>query len=540
MWTQNYTPLAGSLALSALAAAMPAFAMLYLLGVKRLPAWKSSVAGLGAAVVVALLVYRMPVALVAGSFFYGAAFGLFPIGWIIFSAIFLYRVAVESGKFEIIKDSLGGLTQDRRLQALLIAFCFGAFLESAAGFGTPVAVAATMLIGLGFSPFSAASVCLLANTVPVTFGSIGIPIVTLSAVTGLPVNSLSGAVALMGLPTSLLLPAYLVYVMGGWKGLKGALPAVIVCGVLWDGVLFLIAWFVGPYLAGMVSALVTLVGLVVLLLVWKPKDKFVLNGDHYSIQAAHKRHSAGAVIWAWSPYVILMVMVLLWCVLKAELNKVSVTFPWPGLDRLVTEVAPVVPTPTPYPAIYRFDWLGAAGTAGVLSALLSAALLGLSPSRFVKLLWATCKQVFLAEITIAAVLALAFVMNYSGATATLGLVFATTGALFPFFSAVLGGLGGFLTGSNTSANALFGNLQVVTARRLNFSPVLMAAANSNGGMMAKMISLQSIAVAATGAGLPPSDEGRLFRFALRHSLLLTVVVALITMFLAYVEPQWVP
>jgi lactate permease len=539
MWTQNYTPLADNLALSALAAALPAFAMLYLLGVKRLPAWKASVAGLAAAVVVALFVYRMPVGLAAGSVGYGAAFGLFPIGWIIFGAILLYRVAVESGKFEIIKDSLGGLTDDRRLQALLIAFCFGAFLESAAGFGTPVAVAATMLIGLGFSPFYAAGVCLLANTVPVTFGSIGIPIVTLHGVTNLPINTLSGAVGMIALLPSLLLPAYLVFVMGGRKGLSGVLPAALICGVVWGGVQFLIAWYVGPYLASMGSALVTLVGLVVLLLVWKPKDQFVLEGDH-SIRAATKRHTPGAVFWAWSPYAILVVMVLLWGVFKTQLNKVSVTFPWPGLDRMVTEIAPVVPVPTPYAAIYRFDWLGAAGTAGVLSALLSAALLGLSPARFVKLLWATCKQVFLAEITIAAVLALAYVMNYSGATATLGLVFATTGALFPFFSAVLGWLGGFLTGSDTSANALFGNLQVVTATRLNLSPVLMAAANSNGGMMAKMISLQSIAVAATGAGLPSSDEGRLFRFALRHSLLLILLVALITMFLAYVEPQWVP
>ncbi len=539
MWTQNYTPLAGSLALSALAAALPAFAMLYLLGVRRLPAWKASVAGLGVAVVVALIVYRMPVGLVAGSVGYGATFGLFPIGWIIFSAILLYRVAVESGKFEIIKDSLGGLTQDRRLQALLIAFCFGAFLESAAGFGTPVAVAATMLIGLGFSPFYAAGLCLLANTVPVTFGSIGIPVVTLAAVTGLPINTLSGAVGLICLVPSLLLPAYLVFVMGGRKGLSGVLPAVVVCGVLWGGVQFLIAWYVGPYLASMGSALVTLVGLVVLLLVWKPKDQFVLENDQ-SVRTVTKRHAPGAVFWAWIPYVILVVMVLLWGAFKTQLNQVSVTFPWPGLHRMVTEIAPVVSAPTPYPAIYRFDWLSAAGTAGVLSALLSAALLGLSPARFVRLLWATCKQVFLAEVTIAAVLALAYVMNYSGETATLGLVFATTGVLFPFFSAVLGGLGGFLTGSNTSANALFGNLQVVTATRLGLSPVLMAAANSNGGMMAKMISLQSIAVAATGAGLPSSDEGRLFRFALRHSLLLTLLVALITMFLAYVEPQWVP
>ena len=445
MWTQNYTPLGGSLALSALAAALPAFAMLYLLGVRRLPAWKASIAGLGAAVVVALFVYRMPVVLVASSLGYGATFGLFPIGWIIFSAILLYRVAVESGKFEIIKDSLGGLTQDRRLQALLIAFCFGAFLESAAGFGAPVAVAATMLIGLGFSPYYAASVCLLANTVPVTFGSIGIPIVTLAAVTGLSISSLSGATALICVVPSLLLPAYLIYVMGGRKGLLGALPAVVVCGLLWGGVQFAIAWYAGPYLASMVSALVTMVGLVVLLLFWKPKDHFVLENDQ-SVRAAIKRHSASAVIWAWSPYVMLVVMVLLWGAFKAELNKVSLVFPWPGLHRMVMEIAPVVPSPTPYPAIYRFDWLSAAGTAGVLSALLSAALLGLSPARFVKVLRGTCRQVFLAEVALVAVLSLAYVMNYSGETGTLGLVFASTGVLFPFFSAVLGGLGGFLTG----------------------------------------------------------------------------------------------
>jgi lactate permease len=233
-------------------------------------------------------------------------------------------------------------------------------------------------------------------------------------------------------------------------------------------------------------------------------------------------------------------MVILWGALKTPLSKVSITFPWPGLHRTVIEMAPVVPAPTPYPAIYRFDWLGAAGTAVVLASMLSAAILGLSPARFVKILRATAKQVFLAEITIAAVLALAYCMNYSGATATLGLVFASTGVLFPFFSAVLGGLGGFLTGSNTTANALFGNLQVVTATRLHLSPILMAAANSNGGMMAKMISLQSIAVAATGAGLAPAEEGKLFRWSIRHSLVLTLAVAVITMFLAYVEPQWVP
>jgi L-lactate transport len=539
MWPQNYTPLAGSLALTAIAAALPAFVMLFLLGVKRYPAWKASVAGLGAAVVVALFVYRMPVGLTVGSVAFGATFGLFPIGWIIFSAVLLYRVAVESGKFEIIKDSLGGLTSDRRLQALLIAFCFSAFLESAAGFGTPVAVASTMLIGLGFSPFYAASICLLANTVPVTFGSIGIPLITLSGVTNLPINELSAAVGLICFPASLIMPAYMILVMGGRKALAGVMPAALICGVLWGGVQLLIAYYVGPYLASMGSAVVTLVGLVILLLVWKPKDQFVLTGDH-TVQTAPRRHSAKAVFLAWSPYVILVTMVILWGLFKAYLSKVSVVIPWPGLHQMVTELPPVVPVATAYPAIYRFDWLAAAGTAGVFSAIISAALMGFSPARFLKLLWATTKQVLYAEITTAAVLALAYVMNYSGATATLGLVFATTGAMFPFFSAVLGGLGGFLTGSNTSANALFGNLQVVTATRLGLNPMLMAAANSNGGMMAKMVSLQSIAVAAVAAGLPSSDEGGLFRFALKHSIILTVLVALITALLAYVVPQWVP
>jgi lactate permease len=237
---------------------------------------------------------------------------------------------------------------------------------------------------------------------------------------------------------------------------------------------------------------------------------------------------------------ILVIVVGLWNFFKAELNSLSITFPWPGLHRVITEIAPIVKAPTLYPAIYRFDWLSAAGTAVVISSLLSALLLGLSPAKFIKIVKATCKQVFLAEVVIASVLALAYCMNYSGETATLGLVFASTGAMFPFFSAILGGLGGFLTGSNTSANALFGNLQVLTANKLGLNPVLMAAANSNGGMMAKMISLQSIAVAATGAGLKPAEEGKLFRWSISHSIILTLAVALITVFLAYVEPQWVP
>jgi len=538
MWTQNYTPLAGSLGLSALAAAVPAIVMIYLLGVRRMAAWKASVIGLGVAVVVALLVYRMPVGLVAGSFFCGAAYGLFPIGWIIFGAILLYHVAVESGKFEIIKDSLATVTDDRRVQALLIAFLLEAFLEGCAGFGAPVAVAATMLIGLGFSPFYAASICLLVNTVPVTFGSVGTPIMTSAAVTGLPVNSIGRAAALDIVLVSAFVPTYLVFVMGGWKALKGVLPALLT-SVLWATMQFTIAWNVGPHLASIGAALITMVGLMVLLRFWQPKDHWVPPGDHM-VHTTHKRHSAGEVLWAWSPYITLVVMVLLWGLFKPLLNTVSFVFPWPGLDRMVTEVAPVVKGPTPYRAIFTFDWLGAAGTAAALSAIISAIFLGLSPARFAKAFRGACKQVKMAEVTIAAVLALAFVMNYSGQTATLGLIFATTGALFPFFSPVLGGVGGFVTGSSTSSAALFGNLQVVTATRLGLNPILMAGANQGGAVITKMISLQNIAVAASSVGLKYSDEGGLFRWTLRHCILLLTMVGVITMFIAYVVPQWVP
>ncbi len=539
MWPQNYTPLGGSLATSAVVAAAPVFAMLYMLGVRRMPAWKSALSGLVAAVAVALLVYRMPLGLAFSAAAYGAAYGLFPIGLIVFGPIMVYRVAMEAGKFEIIKDSLGGLTQDRRLQALLIAFVFSAFLEGAAGFGTPVAVASTMLVGLGFPAFYAAGLCLLSNTAPVAFGSIGTPVVALSTVTNLPLLRLSSGVGRLISPISLIMPAYLILVMGGWKSFRKVFPAVLISGVSSATVQWLVADYMGPYLANMLSSVVTLVMLVLLLLVWKPKDHFKLEGDQ-AAQAVPKKHSASELIWAWSPYAILVLMVVLSSAFKAELNKVTINFAWPGLHQMVSQGPPVMRAVTPYAAMYKFDWLAAAGTASVLASVLAAIVLGLSPARFGKVLWATVKQVYLSEVTIAAVVALAFVMNYSGATGTLGLVFAATGVMFPFFSALLGWLGVFLTGSDTSANALFGNLQVVTADKLGFSPVLMAASNSAGGVMGKMISLQSIAVAAAATGIPPSKEAGLFRLTLRHSILLASAVGLITLFYAYVMPSWAP
>jgi len=539
MWPQNYTPLAGSLGLSALAAALPVFTLLYLLGIKRLPVWKAALWGLVAAIFVALVVCRMPVGKAVSALAYGGAFGLFPIGWILYSAVLLYRTILETGKFEILKDSLGNLTEDSRLQALLIAFAFGSLLEGAAGFGAPVAVAAAMLTGLGFSPFYAAGICLLANTAPVAFGSIGTPIVTLGAVTGLPLDRLSAAIGLVCAPVSLIVPGYLIAVMGGWKALKGVLPAAVLCGISYGGTQFLASTFLGPQVTAILSSLAAIGTLALLFSFWKP-NKIERQSRDQSVQASRKRHPAREVWLAWSPYVVLVVMVLAWGVYKAPLDKVTLSFPWPGLHEQVLQTLPVVVAPTPYRAVYRFDWLAAAGTSCFLASLLSGLMLGLSLRRFGRVMVETGKQLLYSLVTLVAVLALAFVMNYSGATATLGLALAATGALFPFFSSLIGWLGVFLTGSDTSANALFGNLQAVTAGRLGLSPVLMAAANSSGGVMGKMISLPSIAVAVAATGLPPADESRLFRFTLRHSLVLASVIGLLVLFLAYVTPQWVP
>jgi lactate permease len=522
MWRQNYVPVVGSLAASTVAAALPVFVLLYLLGVRRRAAWISSLAALGAAALVALAVYRMPVALMALATAYGAAFGIFPIGWIVFSALLLYRVTVESGKFEILKDSIGSLTSDRRLQALLIAFAFGAFLEGAAGFGAPVAVAAAMLVGLGFSPFYAAAICLLANTAPVAFGSIGIPVVTLAGVTGLPLGKLSAAVGRICAPVSLIVPAYLVTVMGGMKSLREVLAPAALCGAAFAGAQFAISNFVGPQLTDICSSLAAMGVLVAWLLITRRGQR---PGPRRS-----------GVPMAWAPYGLLVVTVLLWGwePVRLALNRTNVVFGWPGLHNAVLRVPPVVARPAAYPAVYTFNWLAAAGTACLVAVLLSAALLRMPPRKLAGAAAATARQLAMPFTTFAAVLGLAFLMNYSGATGTLGLAFAGTGRLFPFFSALLGWLGVFLTGSDTSSNALFGNLQAITATRLGLSPVLMAGANSAGGVMGKMISLQSIAVACAAAGLGRADEAALFRFTLRHSLILTALIGLITVVYAYV------
>ena len=356
-----------------------------------------------------------------------------------------------------------------------------------------IAIAAAMLVGLGFSPFFAAAICLLANTAPVAFGSIGIPIVTLAGITGLPLDRLSAAVGRIVAPVSLFIPAYIVAVMGGWKGLKGVLPGAIACGVTFSATQFVMSNYIGVQLTDIVASLVTMGVLVILLKVWKPADEFSLKGEHEAseqISVAH--YSAGELLAAWSPYLVLVVVVLLWGIkpVAAGLNEVTYALKWPWLHNEIQRMPPATAKPAVYAAIFNLNWLSAAGTACLIAALISAVLLKLNPRRFMDVVGKTFRQLIFAELTMALVLAVAFLMNYSGATGTLGLAFAATGASFPFFSALLGWLGVFLTGSDTSANALFGNLQVVTANKLGMSDVLMAASNSAGGVMGKMVSRQ--------------------------------------------------
>jgi L-lactate transport len=528
MWDQVYVPVAGSLPLSAALAALPILVLLVSLAILRMPAWKSGLLGLVTAALVAAIIHGMPVRLVLGSTAYGAAFGLFPIAWIVFWAVALYRLTVETGQFELIKDSVGRLTQDRRLQALLIAFAFGAFIEGAAGFGTPVAVAAAMLTGLGFSPFYAAAICLIANTAPVAFGAIGTPLVTLAGVTNLPLPVLSAEVGRICAPVSLFIPAYLMAVMGGWGALRAVWPGALVCGVCFALTQFLVSNYIGPYLTDILASLITILGLVALLHLWHPRESPPVVSDR-------PRVPAGTMLRAWSPYVLLVIFVLLWGYgpFKALLDKATLVFPWPGLDGEIRRLPPVVAAPAPYAAKFTLNLLSASGTSALTAMLCSAIALRVSPGSVLAIIGRTARDLALSMLTIASVLALAYVMNYSGSTATLGLTFAATGALFPFFSPLLGWLGVFLTGSDTSANALFGNLQVVTANALGLSPELMAAANSSGGVMGKMISLQSISVAAAATGMAASDEAKLFRFTLKHSVLLASVIGLIVTVYAY-------
>jgi len=537
MWRQNYTPVAQSLGPSACAAIAPIAVLLFLLAVKRKPAWISAISSLGTAAVIAWLVYRMPAVEILASASLGASFGLLPIGWITFNSILLYRLTLETRQFDIIKHSLTNLSDDRRLQVLLIAFAFGSFIEGAAGSGVPVAVGAAMLTGMGFSPLRAASVCLVANTAPVAFGAIGTPVLTLAVTTGLPLAKLSAGIGKICSPIALVIPAYLTVLVGGWKGLKGTLPAAITCGISFSVVQLAVSNLIGPQLAAVLASLAALASLILLLRLWQPKD----SQFHHVSAGEYCQHRASEVWSGWLPYVLLAGFVLAWGwpPLRSLLDATVPSFDWPALHNQILRMPPVAAVPAPAAAKYKLEWLSSPGTACLLASIVAAAFAGVSPKRFGKVVAVTFVQMSLPLITIASVCALAFLMNYCGAAATLGLAFAATGKLFPFFGALLGWLGVFLTGSDASSNALFGNLQTVTANRLGLSPILMASANSSGGVMGKMISVQTIAVASAATGMKASDEAKLLRFSFWRSVALASAIGLLTTLYAYGFPDFV-
>jgi len=647
-WIQTYTPAGGSLGLSALIAAIPLVVIFVCLAVLKMKAHKAAPLAVASAIGIAIVVWGMPAKLAGLAFAQGAAFGLFPVFYIVITTLFLYNITVKGGQFEIIRASLAGVTGDRRIQALLIAFCFGAFIEGAAGFGTPVAIAGATLVGLGFRPLYAAGVCLIANTAPVAFGAIGIPVVALAGVMGYGDDGLMKLSTMVGrqLPfISVIIPFYVILVMVGWKKTIEVLPAIIVCGITFAVAQWATASYLGPYLPDITASLASMVALVALLQVWQPKENYVFDHETHSGTKEQHHYTIGEVFRAWSPYLALTIMVLLWGIppIKAQLDKSKVVITVAGLDNMIVKkvskpedgvkkiarvnveidkqlavLSPADPKqaavaakltelkgleaaflpieagltgqgavltderlkacdlvsknmtetkklcaelvkvnvamkdqfkplekavadqlPIKLAAKYNFNFMSAAGTAILIAAFLSALLCGVGFGDVIKLAGKTLYDMRFPAVTVACVLGLAYVMNASGMTNCLGLIFTKTGHWFPFIAPFLGWLGVFLTGSDTSSNVLFGGLQKATAEQLGLDPILMGAANTSGGVMGKMISPQSLAVATAACGMV-GEEGTLFRFTLKHSIFLTVLVGIIVYCQAYFLQWMIP
>ena len=539
-WSQNYDPL-HSLAGSTLVAAIPVVLLLALLAFWHVRAHYAALCGLASALAVAVFVFKMPAQLGLAAAGYGAAFGLFPIGWIVLNAVFIYQLSVASGTFDQLKDQIAALAGDRRIQALLIAFCFGAFIEGCAGFGAPVAISGAMLIGLGFKPLEAAKLALIGNTAPVAFGSVGIPITTLASVTGLDVMQLS-AMCGRQLPFfSLIVPFWLVAAQVGWRGMVEVWPACFVCGASFAVAQFAVSNYHGPWLVDIVAGIISMLALVLLLRFW----------GHKSQPTNHQSHSARP----WLPWLVLSLVVGLWTTpfaktllngyapsVKAVSTWQAPIFPVPSLAGNVLKVPPVAPKPELEKAAFTFNYLSATGTALLLAGFLSAALLGMKLRDTLRIYGQTLLRVRLSLLTIALMMALGFTTRYSGTDTTMGLAFAATGSWFPFFSPLLGWLGVALTGSDTSSNVLFGNLQKITAEQTGISPILTCAANSSGGVMGKMIDAQSIVVAQTAIGSAPDapDAGTILRAVFWHSIALASLVGVLVWLQARVWPWMIP
>jgi lactate permease len=543
-WNQIYDPFGNSL-LSTASAAAPVVVLLGAIAIFEVKAHWAAVLGLATALAVAIFAYGMPAQMAGMAAAYGAGFGLLPIGWLILNIIFLYQLTNEKGEFEVLQRSIGAISDDRRLQLLFIAFSLGAFFEGAAGFGTPVAVTAAMLIGLRFSPLAASGLSLIANTAPVAYGALGTPVIALAAVTGLDINELSGMIGRQLPFFSILVPFWLIWAFAGMRKTLEIWPAILVAGVSFAIPQYLVSNYHGPWLVDVVSAIISMACLAGFLRVWRPKALMTEMPAGYGAPEKEGEHehqadksSTGAVLKAWMPWIILSVFVFAWGTpqVKTWLDSIWIAkFPVEGLHNLVQKVPPVVAKPVPEAAVYALNLLSAAGTGILLSAIVSGFLIGYGPLGLVKMYGRTLWLVRYSLLTIACMLALGFVTRYSGTDATLGLAFAKTGVLYPFFGALIGWLGVALTGSDTSSNVLFGGLQRISAEQLGISPVLMASANSSGGVMGKMIDAQSIVVASTATRWY-GHEGSILRFVFFHSLALAVLMGLLVLGQAYLWP----
>lgn len=566
-WSQVYNPL-GNVVLSTLLAALPILVLLGSLGVFRIKAHFAALLGLGTSLMIATVVFGMPARMIVTTGAYGAGYGLFPIGWIVLNVIFLYQLTNERGYFDILRHSITGLTQDRRLQLLLVAFSFGAFIEGACGFGTPVAVTGAILIGLGFSPLSASGLSLIANTAPVAFGALGAPMLGLQGVTGLDLKELSAMVGRQLPFFSLIVPFWLIWAFAGFRGMLEIWPAILIAGIFFAIPQFVMSNFHGPWLVDVVAAVVSIAALATFLRFWQPKRVWQFPGEQREQATEGQRHredekkhatnsetepvsisanvamrnspsailTQSAILRAWLPWIILSVVVFVWGLpqTKAFLDGFSLLkLPIPGLDKLVLRVPPVVAKATAEAAVFNFNWLSASGSGILLAAIVAGFTMRYSIRELARVYWKTLRLVRFSLLTIAAMMSIGFTTRYSGMDATLGLAFAKTGFLYPFFGTLLGWLGVALTGSDTSSNVLFGSLQKITATQLGLSPVLMCAANSSGGVMGKMIDAQSIVVASTATHWY-GHEGDILRYVFFHSIALAALVGLLVLLQAYV------
>jgi len=535
-WTQVIDPF-NNIALSALVAVLPILFIFWALIIKKMKGYQASVVAILLAILIAIVVYGMPVKLALLSTVNGALYGLFPICWIVITAVFLFNITVESGQFEIIKHFMASITSDRRLQALLIAFSFGSFLEGTAGFGAPVAITAAMLVGLGFNPLYAAGICLIANTAPVAFGAIGIPITVASQVTSIPEMAISQMVGRTLPILSVMLPFYLVLLMSGYKKTVEILPAILVSGVSFAFIQWFSSNFLGPALPDVIAGIGSIVTLICFLKFWKPKQVWRFPNEPAPTLQVEGQYTTGQVVRAWSPFIMLTLMIIAWGMqpIKDVLNAVGqLQFEFPGIHNTISDR-----NGKPIAHVFKFNYLSAAGTAILLASIISIPLIGLKFSSAASIFLKTLKQLKFPIITVASVLGFAYIVNDSGITITLAQALASTGWLFPFFAPVLGWLGVFITGSDTSANALFGKLQAATATSIGVDPVVTVAANVSGGVVGKMISPQSIAVAAA-AGHLVGKESELFRFTVKHSFIMLALICIIVIAQAYLFKSLIP